>query len=33
VWALVDMVMNLLDSAKWWESLEWLGNYWLLKKD
>jgi hypothetical protein len=27
----MDMVMNLSDSVKWWESLEWLSNYWLLK--
>jgi hypothetical protein len=31
--ALVDLVMNVSDSVKWRESLEWLSNYWLLKKD
>jgi hypothetical protein len=31
--ALVNTVMNLSDSIKWWRIFEWLSNYWLFKKD
>jgi hypothetical protein len=30
--ALVNTVMNLSDSRKWWKFLEWLSNYWFFKK-
>jgi hypothetical protein len=30
--ALVNAVMNLSDSVKWWKFLEWVSNYWLFKK-
>jgi hypothetical protein len=30
--ALVNTVMNLPVSLKWWKFLEWLSNYWLFNK-
>jgi hypothetical protein len=28
---LVNMITYISDSIKWWESVEWLSNYWILK--
>jgi hypothetical protein len=30
--ALVNTVISLSDSTKWWKFLEWLSSYWLFKK-